>query len=78
LIFAFAPRSGEAGALGDAAGHWHPHLMFFLAHTDSADWGADLHGSPVFAARGDLEPITTFFVLVPTWSDGTPAVVEMH
>jgi hypothetical protein len=79
------PESGAAafmmskqGYLGDLAGHWHPHLMFFFARTDAADWGADLHGSPVFAAQGDLEPITTFFVLVPTWSDGTPAVLETH
>jgi len=64
--------------LGDLAGHWHPHLMFFFAHADGADWGADLHGSPVFASRDDSERITTFFVLVPTWSDGTPAVMEKH
>jgi hypothetical protein len=70
---AVAFMMSKQGYLGDLAGHWHPHLMFFLAHTEVADWGADLHGSPVFAARGDLEPITTFFVLVPTWSDGTPA-----
>lgn len=75
---AVAFMMSKQGYLGDLAGHWHPHLMFFLAHTDVADWGADLHGSPVFAARGDLEPITTFFVVVPTWSDGTPAVLEVH
>jgi hypothetical protein len=64
--------------LGDTAAHWHPHLMFFFAHTNTADWGADLHGSPVSAAQSNPEPITTFFVLVPTWSDGTPAVAETH
>jgi hypothetical protein len=74
---AVAFMMSKQGYLGDLAGHWHPHLMFFLAHADVADWGADLHGSPVFAARGDLAPITTFFVLVPTWSDGTSAA-EMH
>ena len=68
----------KQGYLGDLAGHWHPHLMFFFAHADAADWGADLHGSPVFAARDESEHITTFFVLVPMWSDGTPAVMEMH
>jgi hypothetical protein len=68
----------KQGYLGDVAGHWHPHLMFFFAHVDGADWGADLHGSPVFSARDKSESITTFFVLVPTWSDGTPAVTEMH
>jgi hypothetical protein len=75
---AMAFMMSKQGHLGDLVGHWHPHLMFFLAHTDGAAWGADLHGSPVFAAQDDSEPITTFFVLVPTWSDGTPAVIEMH
>jgi len=64
--------------LNDLAGHWHPHLMFFSAHANAADWGADLGGSPVLAARDDLDGITTFFVLVPKWSDGTPAVTETH
>jgi hypothetical protein len=75
---AVAFMMSKQGNLGDTTGHWHPHVMFFVAHADAADWGADLHGSPVFAARDDLEPITTFFVLVPTWSDGTPAVKEVH
>jgi hypothetical protein len=65
--------------LGDHAGHWHPHMMYFFARMDVADWGADLKGSPVFASAGsDTEPITTFFVLVPTWSDGTSAVMDAH
>jgi hypothetical protein len=75
---AVAFMMSKQGYLGDDAGHWHPHLMFFSAHANVADWGADLHGSPVFASQGDPEPITTFFVLVPTWSDGTPAVTETH
>ena len=74
---AVAFMMSKQGYLGDAAGHWHPHLMFFSAHAEGGDWGADLHGSPIFAARDDSERITTFFVLVPTWSDGTPAV-ETH
>jgi hypothetical protein len=80
-----APESGamcfmlsKQGYLGDAAGHWHPHLMFFLPHTDGAAWGADLDGSPVFAAQSDPEPVTTFFVPVTQWSDGTPAIMEPH
>jgi hypothetical protein len=68
----------KQGYLSDAAGHWHPHLMFFLAHTDGAAWGADLDGSPVFAAQSDPEPVTTFFVPVTKWSDGTSAAMEMH
>ena len=61
----------KQGYLGDNAGHWHPHLMFFFARTDGAAWGADLAGSPVFAAQDQPEPLTTFMVAVPKWSDGT-------
>jgi len=75
---AMAFMMSKQGYLGDLVGHWHPHLMFFLARTDGADWGANLHGSPVFAAQGEPEPTTTFIVPVPAWSDGTPAVTEMH
>jgi hypothetical protein len=50
----------------------HPHVMIYFAHTDSAEWGAGLHGSPIIAEQADPEPITTFDVLVPSWSDGTP------
>jgi hypothetical protein len=75
---ALAFMMSKQGYLGDTAGHWHPHLMFYFAHTDVVEWGADLHGSPVIAAPGNLEPITTFFVLVPTWSDGTASAMEKH
>ena len=68
----------KQGYLSDANRHWHPHLMFFLGHTDSLAWGANLEGSPVFAAKGDPEPVTTFFVPVVKWSDGTPAVMDKH
>jgi hypothetical protein len=68
----------KQGYLNDQGGHWHPHLMFFVAHTDGAAWGADLDGSPVFAAQGNPEPITTFFVLVAKWSDGSPAIAAKH
>ena len=68
----------KKGYLSDAYGHWHPHLMFFLVHTDATTWGANLDGSPIYAAQGDPEPVTTFFVPVSQWSDGTPSVMEMH
>jgi hypothetical protein len=64
--------------LADAGGHWHPHLMFFVARTEGAAWGADLAGSPIFASQSDPEPVTTFIVPVPKWSDGTPAAMEAH
>jgi hypothetical protein len=75
---AMAFMMSKQGYLGDIVGHWHPHLMFFLARTDGADWGANLHGSPVFAAQGEPEPTTAFIVPVPAWSDGTPGVMETH
>ena len=68
----------KQGYLGDAAGHWHPHLMFFLARTDGGAWGANLGGSPVITAQDDSDPTTTFFVLVPKWSDESPAVTDKH
>jgi hypothetical protein len=66
----------KQGYLSDADGHWHPHLMFFVAHTAAAAWGANLRGSPIIAAQSDPEPITTFFIPVTKWSDGTPDVME--
>ena len=66
----------KQGYLSDADGHWHPHLMFFVAHTDAAAWGANLRGSPIIAAQSDPEPIMTFFIPVTKWSDGTADVME--
>jgi hypothetical protein len=68
----------KPGYLGDLAGHWHAHLMFFFSRIDGANWGADLHGSPVVATQDDSERITTLMVLVPAWSDGTPSLIESH
>src|ERR1700734_1869627 len=81
-------KAPEAGAMSfmmskqqygaDAGAHWHPHLMFFVARTDAAAWGANGDGSPILAAQSDPEPVTTFIVPVPKWSDGTPAAMETH
>ena len=79
------PESGAMGFmmskqqyLSDVGGHWHPHLMFFVANIGTAAWGANLHDSPIFGAQGDPEPVTTFFVPIAKWSDGTPATMQMH
>jgi hypothetical protein len=61
----------KQGYLNDTAGHWHPHLMFFLPTTPPSNWGANVDGAPVFAVQGNPEPVTTFLVPVMTWSDGT-------
>lgn len=60
----------KGGCLNDAAGHWHPHLMFFVA-AEPASWGAGLPGSPVLASPDPLDGVTTFMVPVRRWSDGT-------
>jgi len=56
--------------LSDAAGHAHPHLMFYLPRTEPGAWGANVRGGLVSADQGGPEPLTVFFVPVPRWSDG--------
>jgi hypothetical protein len=63
----------KQGYLNDAAGHWHPHLMFFFPPTDPATWGSGLPGAPLFSASDDLGRMTVFMVPVGKWSDGTAA-----
>ena len=67
------------GFLADAAGHWHPHLMFHIPKIDAATWGANLPGSPVVFNSHDTdvpEPEVIFMVPVGHWSDGTPGHME--
>ena len=65
--------------LGDAGGHWHPHLMFFLPlDTDPAIWGANLEGSPVIAIKDPLGQLALFLIPVRRWSDGTADPVDNH
>ena len=64
----------KQGYLSDQAGHWHPHLMFFVSQGDPGTWGADLPGSPVIAITDTWEHLTTFLVPVRRWSDGTPDI----
>jgi hypothetical protein len=53
-------------------GGWHPHVMFFTPRMSTADWGANLPGSPVMGAAAGADPYAVFYVPVPAWSDGTP------
>jgi hypothetical protein len=64
--------------LGDAGGHWHPHLMFFIPLTEPATWGADMPGSPIFASKDVPGRMTVFIVPVGKWSDGTPDTPHEH
>jgi hypothetical protein len=69
------------GRLNDSAGHWVPHLMFYVPLTDAVTWGAGLPGSPVLLNphfNGAPEPVTEFMVPVSEWSDGTPADTDGH
>ena len=82
---AMAYMMSKQGHLNDAVGHWYPHLMFYLANTEAAAWGANLDGSPVFADGSTIfarqatpEPVITFFVPITEWSDGTPSTREAH
>lgn len=64
------------GFLDDSAGHWVPHLMFFVPQSEGAAWGADLPDSPVYLNpqyQGNPEPVSVFMVPVGKWSDGTAA-----
>jgi hypothetical protein len=63
----------KQGYLNHRAGHWHPHLMFFLPPTEAAAWGADLPGSPIIRSDDLQGRMTVFMVPVGHWSDGTDA-----
>jgi hypothetical protein len=60
----------------DGAHHWHPHLMFWVSRASASDWGANLPGSPVLGGAHEIGQVTTFFVPVGKWSDGSPADME--
>jgi hypothetical protein len=71
----------KQGYLNDRAGHWRPHLMFYVPLKDAKTWGADAPGSPVMVNprfNGAPEPVTEFMVPVSEWSDGTPADTAGH
>jgi len=77
MCFMMSPQ----GYLNDQAGHWLPHLMFYIPLGDSKLWGANLSGSPVLLNpqfNGNPEPITEFMIPVSTWSDGTAAPNHAH
>lgn len=52
--------------------NWYPHVMFFVPANDGSPWGANASGGPLVSVTSDAEPVTTYLVLVPRWSDGTP------
>lgn len=64
----------KQGYLNDDAGHWMPHLMFYVPR--GTDWGADLQGSPVMLNpqfHDGVVPVQVLMITAAKWSDGTPA-----
>src|SRR5215831_11549692 len=41
----------KQGFLGDHAGHFHPHLMFWAERTEPRSWGAGIAGSPMIGGE---------------------------
>lgn len=72
---AMAYMLSRQGRLNDSAGHWHPHLMFYVPLKDAATWGGGADDNPLLLNphfNGAPEPVTEFIVVVSEWSDGTP------
>lgn len=71
----------KQGHLNDSAGHWHPHLMFYVPLGEAKTWGAGEPGSPIIVPprfNGAPEPLTELIIVVSEWSDGTPADSGEH
>ena len=62
----------KQGYLGDKAGHFHPHLMFWAERTEPTSWGAGMPGSPMIGGEEIPGRLTVFMIPVGKWSDGTP------
>lgn len=62
----------KQGYLGDQAGHFHPHLMFWAERTEPKSWGAGMADSPVIGFEEIPGRLTIFIIPVGMWSDGTP------
>ena len=78
---AMAYMLSKQGFLNSRCGNCSPHLMFYVPVKDAHTWGAGAlsSGLPVLTAphfNGGPEPVTEFIVVVPDWSDGTPASTD--
>jgi hypothetical protein len=75
----------KSSYLTDQGGHNVPHVMFYRRVDSAKDWGSGEAGSPIMATpywffsqkehsqSHGLPPIFVSLVMVPEWSDGTPA-----
>jgi hypothetical protein len=79
----------KSSYLTDQGDHDMPHVMFFVAVKNPADWGANAPDTPFIggnywfftpgheAERAALPPLAVFLTGVASWSDGTPAAHRM-
>ncbi len=69
---AFAFMLSKEGYLNDEVGHWHPHVMPFIAFSQINDWAAGFDGSPIFV-EPNVRPYETVAIFIPVrrWSDGS-------
>jgi hypothetical protein len=61
--------------LTDHGDHKLAHVMFYTPEMAGKVWGADVSNSPIMLGNQFTsgEPVSTFIVAVPDWSDGTAA-----
>ncbi len=71
-VGAMSYMMSKASYLNDQAGHWHPHVMFFVPLSMGKAWGANLPGSPLLSNDDALDGLTIYMIPVASWSDGTP------
>ena len=64
--------SKQSWGVGGSPGPWRPHLMFYFTGGDAPDWGANLPDAPVVSSAV-TQNLAVLVVLVPDWSDGSPA-----
>src|SRR6202035_1353069 len=75
----------KSSYLTDNGDHDVPHLMFFQTDKPDPAWGANVANAPVVSVNywylsaeaypqlKSFPPMAVFLVMVPKWSDGTPA-----
>jgi hypothetical protein len=75
----------KSSYLTDAGDHNVSHIMFYQTDKPDAAWGANVENAPVGSANywywsadtypqlKSFPPLAVYLVMVPKWSDGTPA-----
>jgi hypothetical protein len=70
---AFGFMLSKQGHLNHAHGPWLPHMMFFVATNQVANYGSNVAESPTQSRTRGLYESAMVYVPVSNWSDGTPA-----